>query len=200
MARVYVGGIAQSLAEKDLEDEFIRFGTLRSVWVARKPPGFAFIEFEDVRDAEDAIRKLDGLNGWRVELSRKGERGPPRGGGGYGDRDRHGGGGRDYDRQGGDRFGGQGGYGGRGGGMRSEMRCYECGETGHFARDCRERIGGGAAGGGGGGGGPRSRPRSRTPPRRRSPSEPRRRSRSASYGRSSPAPRRSRSYERSPAP
>ena len=23
-----------------LQDEFVRFGTLRSVWVARKPPGF----------------------------------------------------------------------------------------------------------------------------------------------------------------
>lgn len=32
-----------------------------SVWVARKPPGFAFIEFEDRRDADDAIRALNGM-------------------------------------------------------------------------------------------------------------------------------------------
>lgn len=37
-----------------------RYGPLRSVWIARKPPGFAFIEYEDVRDAEDAVRKMDG--------------------------------------------------------------------------------------------------------------------------------------------
>ena len=32
-----------------------------SVWVARKPPGFAFIDFDDRRDAEDAVRDLDGM-------------------------------------------------------------------------------------------------------------------------------------------
>jgi hypothetical protein len=30
------------------------------VWVARKPPGFAFIDFDDKRDAEDALRDIDG--------------------------------------------------------------------------------------------------------------------------------------------
>lgn len=32
-----------------------------SVWVARRPPGYAFIDFDDGRDAEDAIRELDGM-------------------------------------------------------------------------------------------------------------------------------------------
>ena len=30
------------------------------LYAARKPPGFAFVEFEDARDADAAIRKLDG--------------------------------------------------------------------------------------------------------------------------------------------
>lgn len=31
-----------------------------SVWVARKPPGYAFIDFDDKRDAMDAIKSLNG--------------------------------------------------------------------------------------------------------------------------------------------
>ncbi|ELK15038.1 Centrosomal protein of 192 kDa [Pteropus alecto] len=44
-----------------------------TVWIARNPPGFAFAEFEDPRDVEDAVRGLDGkviCGSWaRVELS-----------------------------------------------------------------------------------------------------------------------------------
>ncbi|THG02041.1 hypothetical protein TEA_028621 [Camellia sinensis var. sinensis] len=34
----------------------------RVVWVARRPPGYAFIDFDDRRDATDAIRELDDDN------------------------------------------------------------------------------------------------------------------------------------------
>ena len=33
---------------------------MRNTWVARQPPGFAFVEMEDPRDADDAVRGLDG--------------------------------------------------------------------------------------------------------------------------------------------
>lgn len=59
--------------------------------------------------------------------------------------------------------GGRGGRGGRGG---EDMKCYECGEPGHFARECRLRVGSRGVGGG----------------RRRSPSPIRHRG-SPSYGR-----------------
>ncbi|KAK9832961.1 hypothetical protein WJX74_002988 [Apatococcus lobatus] len=172
--RVYVGNLALSVTERDLEDEFSKYGYLRSVWVARKPPGFAFIEFEDMRDAEDAVRKTDGQHGWRVEFSRKGERG---GGGG--------GGPRGYDR---------GGYGRGPPAASRELRCYECNEIGHLASDCRA-TGGRSARRPDEGRDRYRRDRSRSPARRRSPSyeAPRGGSRrSPSYASRSP-PRRSRS-------
>lgn len=43
-----------------MEDAFSYYGPIRNVWVARNPPGFAFVEFEDVRDAEDAVKEVDG--------------------------------------------------------------------------------------------------------------------------------------------
>ena len=73
-----------------------------------RPPAFAFVEFEDARDAEDAVHGRDGYDFYghrlRVELAR-GNRAPPMGPpmGGY-DRGRGGGGG----------YGGGGGGGGGG--------------------------------------------------------------------------------------
>ena len=58
--KLYVGGLGDRITRYDLEREFERYGHLRETWVARKPPGFGFIEFEDPRDSTDAVREMDG--------------------------------------------------------------------------------------------------------------------------------------------
>jgi hypothetical protein len=58
--KVYVGNLGSSASKHEIESAFSKYGPLRNVWVARNPPGFAFVEFEDPRDAEDAVRGLDG--------------------------------------------------------------------------------------------------------------------------------------------
>ena len=108
--KVYIGNLGNNASKYELEDAFSKYGPLRNVWVARNPPGFAFVEFEDPRDAEDSVRGMDGtrLCGQRirVEMSSGQSRSGGRGGGG--------GGGRDSGRRRGDR-----GYGGGRGGGRS---------------------------------------------------------------------------------
>ncbi|GLU03073.1 hypothetical protein SLE2022_202910 [Rubroshorea leprosula] len=61
MSRVYVGNLDPKVSERDLEDEFLAFGVLCSVWVARRPAGYAFVEFDYRRDAIDASCELDGV-------------------------------------------------------------------------------------------------------------------------------------------
>ena len=58
--KVYVGNLGSNASKHEIETAFSKYGRLRNVWVARNPPGFAFVEFEDPRDAEDAVRGLDG--------------------------------------------------------------------------------------------------------------------------------------------
>ncbi|KAL8180598.1 UNVERIFIED_CONTAM: Serine/arginine-rich splicing factor 9 [Gekko kuhli] len=84
--RVYVGNLPADIREKDLEELFYKYGRIRDIELKSKRglAPFAFVRFEDPRDAEDAIY---GRNGYdygqcrlRVEFPR-----PSRGrGGGFG--------------------------------------------------------------------------------------------------------------------
>lgn len=84
--KVYVGNLGSSASKHEIEGAFAKYGPLRNVWVARNPPGFAFVEFEDRRDAEDATRALDGTRCCgtriRVEMSSGRSRDRRRGEGG----------------------------------------------------------------------------------------------------------------------
>lgn len=80
--KIYIGGLPNDANKFDIEDAFARIGRVTDVWVARSPPGFAFLEMEDKRDAEDACRELDGTRicGNRVEVKMSRDHGG-RGGG-----------------------------------------------------------------------------------------------------------------------
>jgi len=92
-SRVYIGHLSSKASERDVEHFFRGYGKIRDVVLKN---GFGFVEFDDSRDADDAVYELNGkeLLGDRVivEISRRGPRGS--GGGGYGgDRGGRGGGG-----------------------------------------------------------------------------------------------------------
>ena len=55
--RLYVGRLAPDTTRDDVADLFNRVGPIVDVRVLN---GFGFIEFEDVRDAEYAVRDFDG--------------------------------------------------------------------------------------------------------------------------------------------
>lgn len=68
MARVYLGRLPHDVNRMDVEDFVKGYGVIRDIWIARNPGGFGFVIFEDRRDAEDAVRDLNGrtLLGQRV--------------------------------------------------------------------------------------------------------------------------------------
>ncbi|KAE9131834.1 hypothetical protein PF006_g15420 [Phytophthora fragariae] len=53
--RVYVGNLLPKAKEVHLTSKFSRFGTIHSVWIARRPPGFAFVRFATPDAAQRAV-------------------------------------------------------------------------------------------------------------------------------------------------
>ncbi|KAG5410582.1 hypothetical protein IGI04_006901 [Brassica rapa subsp. trilocularis] len=109
---IYVGNLPGDIREREVEDLFSKYGPVVQIdlKIPPRPPGYAFVEFEDPRDADDAIHGRDGYDFdghcLRVELAHGGRRSS--------NDSRSSGGGRD----GGDR--------GRGPSRRSEFRVSNC--------------------------------------------------------------------------
>jgi RNA recognition motif-containing protein len=145
--KLYVGNLAYSVRDDDLQQAFAQFGTVSSAKVMMdrdtgRSKGFGFVEMGSDAEAQSAINGMNGqaLDGRAlvVNEARPREERP----GGFG-----GGGGR----SGGGGFGGGsgGGYGGGGGGG------SRSGGGGGYGGGGGGRSGGGGGYGGGGGGGGR---------------------------------------------
>jgi RNA recognition motif-containing protein len=141
--KLYVGNLAYSVRDQDLQDAFGAYGMVQSAKVMMdrdtgRSKGFGFVEMGSDAEAESAINGLNGqpLAGRSivVNVARPREERPS------GFRSPYGGGGA-----GGGREGGGGGFGGGGGGGRRE------GGGGGFGGGGRREGGGGGYGGGRGG-------------------------------------------------
>ncbi|XP_076910135.1 serine/arginine-rich splicing factor SR30-like [Bidens hawaiensis] len=79
---IYVGNLPSDIREREIDDLFYKYGPIVQIdlKVPPRPPVFAFVEFEDYRDAEDAIRGRDGYKfagqRLRVELAHGGRISP----------------------------------------------------------------------------------------------------------------------------
>ncbi|XP_059172091.1 serine/arginine-rich splicing factor 4-like isoform X1 [Physella acuta] len=136
---IYVGRLSKSTRTRDLEEIFEPYGRLLRCDIKYGTEmAYAFIDFEDRRDAEDCVKYEHGreLNGQSiiVEWAK---------------------GGKDRRMKRNDNNSSQ-----------SYDECFRCRRTGHWARDCPELRWGGRGGGRGGGGGGGGRWRSPSPRRR----------------------------------
>ncbi|CAF4266785.1 unnamed protein product [Rotaria sp. Silwood2] len=120
---VFLGDLSRDATKDDVEKTFSYYGKLRNVWLSRSPWGYGFIDFEDQRDAADAVKALDGkmICGSRVRVEFSHGRGRSN----------------------------RGGRSRRRSGSRSPRArkpfsphdvCYECGDRGHYAYDCEIRL------------------------------------------------------------
>ena len=90
MSRIYIGNLPTDIRESELDKLFGKFGRIRNITIKVK---FAFLEYDDPRDADDAIHEMDRVNfggySLQVERARGGRESRddgPRGGGGGGGR------------------------------------------------------------------------------------------------------------------
>ena len=93
--KLYVGGLAYSVTDQELETLFAEYGTVTSSAVIKdresgQSKGFGFVEMEDIKEGQKAVKELDGkefsgrtitVNEARPQEDRRSGGGRPRSGG-----------------------------------------------------------------------------------------------------------------------
>lgn len=117
--QIFIAKLSPKISEEDLDYEFKRFGKIKNRQLKR---GYAFIEYYDYHNAMDAIRKMDGkrIEGQRIVVQEA--RGKKHSTDDRRDRSPR------YNK---DRIKE------RRSGPKEEDICYNCGESGHWANECR---------------------------------------------------------------
>ena len=157
--KLYVGNLAYSVRDEDLQQAFAQFGSVSSAKVMMdrdtgRSKGFGFVEMGTDAEAQSAINGMNGqaLDGRALVVNEARPReerpggfggGGRSGGGGFGGGGRSGGGGGGFG-------GGGGGYGGGGGGRSGGGGGYGGGGGGRSGGGGGYGSGGGGSGGGGG--------------------------------------------------
>jgi RNA recognition motif-containing protein len=152
--KLYVGNLAYSIRDEDLQQAFAQYGTVTSAKVMMdrdtgRSKGFGFVEMATDAEAQAGINGMNGqaLEGRAVVVNEARPREERPGGFGGGRSGGGGGGGYGGGAGGGGRSGGGGGYGGGGGGYGGGGGGGRSGGGGGYGGG-----GGGRSGGGGGGG------------------------------------------------
>ncbi|CAJ0952579.1 unnamed protein product, partial [Mesorhabditis belari] len=55
--KVYIGGLPPDATS---DESFVFFGNLKRIWIARKPPGFAYAFYESLHEAQQAVNEMNG--------------------------------------------------------------------------------------------------------------------------------------------
>ncbi|XP_072122053.1 serine/arginine-rich splicing factor 5-like isoform X3 [Mobula birostris] len=79
--RVFIGRLSPHARERDVEKFFKGYGRIKEIDLKN---GFGFVEFEDHRDADDAVYELDGKELCSERVTVEHARARPRGGRGGG--------------------------------------------------------------------------------------------------------------------